>query len=199
MIVLALADHGEDRRGRSVRAVLAIAAVVTGAIAIATVLGQGDGYIPLLGSAKDLELLDKPQSRRFAAGLEDFGYQVFPWAGLILVGATLGARDSERRWPALWLVTVLTATAGWSMLYGPTPIFVTIPAAVCAATAVESFLDPERSGWERRIALFITAATAMAMPQPGRARAGACLAVRGFSDWPTGSVGRSNASIDWVC
>lgn len=148
-----------------VRAALGIASGISVLVSIRLVLDQGDGFIPLLGAAKDLELLDKPEARRFADGLEDFGYQVFPWAGLAMVGAATGR--AEVRAPAIWLVIALAFTSGWSMLYGPTPAPLSLPLAACAVAAVARILDPAAAGWERRLALFVAAAAALVISKDG--------------------------------
>ncbi|MBV1861409.1 MAG: hypothetical protein KUG77_23520, partial [Nannocystaceae bacterium] len=148
-----------------VRAALGTASGLSVLVSIRLVLDQGDGFIPLLGAAKDLELFDKPEARRFADGLEDFGYQVFPWAGLAMVGAATGR--AEVRAPAIWLAVALTFSTGWSMLYGPTPAFLGVPAAACVVAAVARILDPEAAGWERRVALFVAAAAALVVSKDG--------------------------------
>ncbi len=148
-----------------VRAAMGTAAGICVLVSLRLVLDQGDGFIPLLGAAKDLELLDKPEARRFADGLEDFGYQIFPWAGLAMVGAATGR--AEVRAPAIWLVVALAFNAGWSMLYGPTPAFLGVPAAACVVAAVARILDPAASGWERRVALFVAAAAALVVSKDG--------------------------------
>lgn len=148
-----------------VRAALGLASGISVLVSIRLVLDQGDGFIPLLGAAKDLELLDKPEARRFADGLEDFGYQIFPWAGLAMVGAATGR--AEVRVPATWLVVAIAFSAGWSMLYGPTPASLCVPAAACVVAAVARILDPEAAGWERRLALFVAAAAALVVSKDG--------------------------------
>ena len=112
---LAVADHGD--RSKKVVPVLWAATLGTLAIGVYLVLGQEDGYIPLLGAAQDMELMEKPQGRRFAAAAEDFGYQVYPWAGLCLVGAV----TKRGRFAALWLVIAVAVAGGWSLLYGRVP------------------------------------------------------------------------------
>lgn len=140
-------------RGRTVVAVvlwLGLVAAVT--VAVVLSLRQGDGYIPLLGAAKDLLLVDKPESRRFAAGLEDLGYGLFPWGPLVIAGALLGRRD---RVPALWLGLGLAIGSGHGLVYGTVPLPVTVPAALCAAAAVEWLLDPRTDRTGRRLVLTV--------------------------------------------
>jgi hypothetical protein len=148
-----------------VRAGFGLLAAVAVGVSVRLVLDQADGFIPLLGAAKDLELLDKPEARRFADGLEDFGYQLFPWAGLAMVGAATG--KSAARTAAIWLVVALAYAAGWSLLYGPTPLPIAVPAAACVVAAVASMLDRESDGWARRVALFVGAAAALVMAKDG--------------------------------
>ncbi|MCX4242266.1 UbiA prenyltransferase family protein [Paraliomyxa miuraensis] len=126
--------------------------VVTLGIAVMLSLRQGNGYIPLLGAAKDLVLIDKPENRRFAAGLEDLGYGLFPWAPLCVAGALLGRRD---RLPALWLGLGVTIASGWSLVYGPVPLPIIVPAALGAAAAVEWMQDPRTDRTGRRLALTV--------------------------------------------
>ncbi len=148
-----------------VRAALALASGVSVAVAIRLVLDQGDGFIPLLGAAQDLELLDKPEARRFAQGLEDFGYQIFPWAGLAMVGAATGG--AQVRLAATWLTVALCFSAGWSMLYGPTPASLSVPAAACVVAAIAAILHPDAAGSQRRVALFVAAAGALVVSKDG--------------------------------
>src|SRR5690606_13596652 len=63
-----------------------IGAALTGLIGLRLVHQQGDGYIPLLGAAKDLALVDDPTLQAFTDTLEAFGYQAFPFTGLIVLG-----------------------------------------------------------------------------------------------------------------
>ncbi len=141
------------------RAGLGCLAAIAVGVSLRLALDQEDGFIPLLGASKDLELLDKPEARRFADGLEDFGYQLFPWAGLAMVGAATG--KATVRVAAIWLVVALAFTAGWSLLYGPTPQPIAVPAAACAVAAVAGMLDRDSDGWARRVALFVGAAAAL--------------------------------------
>lgn len=124
------------------------------AVAVTVVLSlrQSDGYIPLLGASKDLLLVDKPETRRFAAGLEDLGYGLFPWAPLVLAGALLGRHD---RLPALWLGLGVVIAGGHGLVYGSVPLPVTVPAALCAAAAVEWMLDARTDRTGRRLALAV--------------------------------------------
>ncbi|MCA9700878.1 MAG: hypothetical protein KC431_25350, partial [Myxococcales bacterium] len=119
---------------------------------------QGDGYIPLLGAAKDLALIDDPTKRGFADSFEEFGYQVFPFTGLIVVGLLSPGRA---RWPALWLGTALVMGSLWSLRYGPTPVPVVIPAALLATAATERLLDPKEPIAARRLLLCCAILAAM--------------------------------------
>lgn len=141
-----------SRARLGVAVALWVAAIATIVVVVVLSLGQSDGYIPLLGAAKDLMLVDKPENRRFAAGLEDLGYGLFPWAPLVIAGALLGRRD---RLPALWLGLGVAVASGWSLVYGTIPLPVTVPAALCAAGAVEWVLDSSTDREGRRLALAV--------------------------------------------
>lgn len=159
LVAITLFAPGPPQRGRFVLTGLALASLAVIAAAVWLVVHQQDGYIPLLGAAKDIELLDKPATRRFAEVLADFGYQVFPWAGLVAVGAT----HPKARWPAVWCLTVLCIGGGWSLLFGPTVLPVSVPAALCSGVAITSFVDADASGVRRRVAIFIVVAAAFVM------------------------------------
>ncbi len=138
-------------RGRLVRAGLLAALVIAAALAFVLVLRQTDGYIPLLGAAKDLELVDKPELRRFTAALADLGHQSFPWLPIAIVGAALG-RD---RGVASWLVGGLLFATAWSIVYGRVDLPLRVPVALCAVQAIATIADPERPLSLRRGAAFI--------------------------------------------
>ena len=156
-------DHEAAIPPRRTRRVLAAGlgalAVLGLGVAVTMSLRQGDGYIPLLGAAKDLDLLSQPHERRHASALQDFGYQVFPWAGLILAGAI----QPRARWPALWAVTAVAVGGGWSLVYGPVPLPVTVPAALCAMQAVQTLLDPHRPRLTRTLVVFLGVAGLLAV------------------------------------
>jgi hypothetical protein len=158
LAMVATVDRPVDRPGSPsrVRAIIAVALwlglLVAVSVAVMLSLRQGDGYIPILGAAKDLVLVDKPENRRFAAGIEDLGYGLFPWAPLTIAGALLGRRD---RLPALWLGLGVTIAGGWSLVYGTVPLPITVPAALCAAAAVEWTLGSHTDRAGRRLALTV--------------------------------------------
>jgi hypothetical protein len=147
---MAVLAEGDRSRVRVLLPWLAMSVAL--AIAVGLSLRQADGYIPLLGAAKDLALVDKPETRRFAVPLEDLGYQSFPWLPLALVGAAVSARA---RPAALWLLGAATIACGWSLVYGSVHIPVTVPVGLCAAAAIEHLLDVERTSASRRIALLL--------------------------------------------
>lgn len=138
---------------RLVKLALVAGAVVTIGIAIMLSLRQADGYIPILGAAKDLELIDKPQFRRFAAGFEDFGYHLFPWTPLVLVGALSSDRD---RLGPVWLGCAVLGAAAWSVIYGSVPSPAVIPGALCGAAAIERLARPDTPAVWRRVVLAAT-------------------------------------------
>ncbi|MEX1367332.1 MAG: hypothetical protein AB1Z98_29665 [Nannocystaceae bacterium] len=154
-VVAAAATLDAQRLGsHRIAAALWLAFAIALGVTVRLSLEQGDGYIPLLGAAKDLVLVDKPEQRRFAASLEDLGYSLYPWAPLVVVGALLGRRD---RVSALWLGLAVTIVGGFGLVYGgPQPLPVTVPAALCAVAAVEWVLDPTTERHARRAALAVT-------------------------------------------
>lgn len=149
-------ERDASAAGGRTRTLVAVALWVglLAAVAVTVVLSlrQGDGYVPLLGASKDLLLVDKPETRRFAAGLEDLGYGLFPWAPLVIAGALLGRRD---RLPALWLGLGVAIAGGHGLVYGTTPLPVTVPAALCAAAAIEWLQDARTDRTGRRLALAV--------------------------------------------
>jgi hypothetical protein len=158
-VVLALVP-GKERWRRWLSVGLWISAIVAGGVAIYMALEQGDGYIPLLGSAKDAELMSDPHRRGFAASLEELGFAVFPWLPLALAGALNPARD---RWPAVWLIVGAAIITGWSMVYGATPLPLTVPTALCCATGLSHILDPSQTRVSRRFAVLLVAAGLLIM------------------------------------
>lgn len=153
-LVAILAHAYEPGRASGPRTRVLLWSVLAASLAAALVLSlrQGDGYLPLLGAAKDLELVGKPTVRRFAAGLEDFGYAVFPWAGLVLVGATV----PNSRPFATWLAVGLAIASGWSLVYGPGALPLAVPAAICGAHAVGRITEVDASSPWRRFAVLVT-------------------------------------------
>jgi hypothetical protein len=156
LLLVALADVAREpnetapRMPRALTIAAWIGAALTGFAGLWLAHGQGDGYIPLLGAAKHLELLEDPTLRGFTDTLESFGYQVFPFTGLIVVGLLAPGRA---RWPALWLGVALVIVSLWSLTYGPTPTPVTIPAALLAASACQQLFDPQQPIAARRLIL----------------------------------------------
>ncbi|MBL4689387.1 MAG: hypothetical protein JKY37_32660, partial [Nannocystaceae bacterium] len=125
-------------------------ALVVVGVTVMLVMRQTDGYVPVLGAAKDLELIDKPHLRRFASGFEDFGYQLFPWTPLVLLGVLTSDRD---RLGPVWLTCAVVGGAAWSVVYGTVPFAVVVPAALCGAAAIERISRPKTSPLWRRAAL----------------------------------------------
>lgn len=144
---------------RTTRAALLVAIAVAAGLAVMLVLKQTDGYIPLLGAAKDLELVDKPELRRFTAALADLGHQSFPWLPLGLVGLALG-RD---RWLAVWLLGGLVVASAWSLHYGRLDVPLRVPLAIGAAAAVLAIADPKQPRAARRAAVLLAALGIMVM------------------------------------
>jgi hypothetical protein len=143
-------EHGELQLPRAATIAAWIAAALAGFVGLWLARGQADGYIPLLGAAKDLSLLEEPTRRGFTDTLEAFGYQLFPFTGLVVVGL-LG--PGRARWPALWLGVALVFTSLWSLRYGPTPAPVIVPAALLATSACQTLMDPDEPIAARRLVL----------------------------------------------
>jgi hypothetical protein len=113
---------------------------------------QGDGYIPLLGAAKDLDLLDQPHRRAPTQAIEELGHALFPWAALVAVGATLGRAP---RWVTAWLVVGVIAALPWTMTYGAQVAPVTAPAAIVAAAGISALFDGGRPAIQRRALVLV--------------------------------------------
>lgn len=126
------------------------AAAVAGFLALRLAFHQGDGYIPLLGAARDLELVEDPTKRGFADSLEEFGYLAFPITGLVAAGLLSPGRA---RWPAIWLGVAVLFVSVWSLVYGPTAPPVVLPTALLATAALERMLDPREPIANRRLIL----------------------------------------------
>jgi hypothetical protein len=140
-------------RRPAMRALAGLALAVAAAVAVMLMLRQTDGYIPLLGAAKDLELVDKPELRRFTAALSDLGHQSFPWLPLGLVGLALG-RDRNI---AVWLTGGLVVASAWSLHYGRLDVPLRVPIALGVAAAVAVIADPTVSRAARRAGVLVAA------------------------------------------
>lgn len=146
-----LAALAVAKRDRTRHALWA-AVLVTAGITLVLALRQEDGYIPLLGAAKDLDILEDPYRRAFTDGLEDLGFQVFPWLPLAAAGALDPGRD---RWPALWLVIGLAIALPWTVPYGTVAIPLSAPIALCCAQGLARLVDGERPRIARRLMVLL--------------------------------------------
>ncbi len=126
--------------------------IATTLLAAWLIYGQADGYIPLLGAAKDLTLRERPEVRGFTASLQDLGLQIFPWLPLALIGVL---RPGRMRWPALWLLCGLGLHSVISLVYGPGPLPLTVPAALCCTAGLVHLADPTTHRQLRRLALLL--------------------------------------------
>lgn len=152
LFVLAIAPSAT--RGRWTWAVRVAAVAVLGAAAW-LIAGQGEGYIPVLGAARDLGLEANPQQRRFAEIVEELIHATFPWIGCMLLGAT-------RTWArpfAIWVAAALVFGGAQGMLYGPRALPWTVPAAVLVAAGLQTLLTTERSAARRWAAFVFLGAT----------------------------------------
>jgi hypothetical protein len=156
LLIVALTDVARDPEHGGIELPRAVVMLAWAGAAAAGFAGlwlgwsQGDGYIPLLGAAKDLALLDDPTSRTFTDTLESLGYQLFPATGLVVFGLLA---PGQARWPALWFGVALVMSSVWALSYGPTPTPVTIPAALLATAATKRMLDCEEPISARRLVL----------------------------------------------
>lgn len=148
LVAIAVLAPPRTTAGRAALGGVFVLAAVT---AWVLVRGQADGYIPLLGAAKDLELVDKPELRRFTAALGDLGHQAFPWLPLGFVGVALG-RD---RGLGAWLVGGLVLASAWSLHYGRIDVPLRLPIALGAAAAVAAIADADVSRGARRAGVLL--------------------------------------------
>src|SRR5690606_13560289 len=152
---------GEDPSARGsplsarLQSVLGLAAVALGLVAVRLILEQGDGYIPLLGAAKDLELVERPLRRDLVASVESLGHATFPLTPLVVLGSLSSGRSG---WGARWLAVGLAVHLLWSSVYGDAPLLLGIPAALAAAAGLELLVDPKRDPILRRVAIVIVVA-----------------------------------------
>ncbi|KIG15134.1 hypothetical protein DB30_05834 [Enhygromyxa salina] len=157
LVLVALADVARDPEHGGIElprwAVISAwtGAAVAGFFGLWLAWNQGEGYIPLLGAAKDLSLIENPSKAGFTDALESFGYQAFPFTGLVVLGL-LG--PGRARWPALWLGVALVVVSVWTLTYGPTPTPVTIPAALLATAACKRMFDSDEPIAARRLLVF---------------------------------------------
>jgi hypothetical protein len=149
-------------RQRRVALALALAAGLALGIGIELVWDQQEGYIPLLGAAKDLDLVGRPEQRRFASVLQEFAHQTFPWAGLVVLGSTRRGFG----WVASWLVVCLLVIGGWSLVYGAQPGLMSVPAAVCCAAGCEQLVQT-RSAAFRRVGMIIAIGAMLVLAKDG--------------------------------
>jgi hypothetical protein len=166
LLIVALADTGPGRERneaafdlpRPIVAGVWAAAIATGLLGLWLGWKQGEGYIPLLGAAKDLQRLEDPSTADITASLQAFGYQTFPLLGLLLAGLLAPGRA---RLAALWLASALALLSVWSLVYGPTPAPVCVPAALLATAAIERLFDPREPIAARRLILLLAVFGAM--------------------------------------
>ncbi len=128
------------------------ASIATGVLGLWLGWKQGEGYIPLLGAAKDLTRLADPTTSDFTASVQAFGYQTFPLIGLLLAGLLAPGRT---RLAAMWLGSALALISVWSLVYGPTPAPICVPAALLASAAIERMLDPREPIAARRLIVLL--------------------------------------------
>lgn len=145
--VIALALFAAPRN-RIVSVMLWVAALIAAVVAFQLIRNQGEGFIPILGAAKDELLIGSPHRRSIAGSVREMTFGLFPFAPFVLVGAFGRRRDT---WPLQWLLAGLVVVSVWSMVYGLTPVPVSVPAALAAAMGLEALLDPKNSRTSRRM------------------------------------------------
>ncbi len=162
-------------RPRWLAALLALAILAIVATLLALIYGQGDGWIPALGAARDLALGERPHLRPFTATFEEFSNQIFPWLPLLLVGLL---HPGRARWPAAWLLLGLVLISAWSLRFGPQPVPLTVPAAVVCTAALEHLLGPHTGRFARRLGLLVALIGGLILAKDARrtpSRVGAVL------------------------
>ncbi len=155
IVALALlsGDDGHSRRSRHNLSIgLWGAAAVIAALAGYLAVNQGDGYIPILGASRHTEIIARPSSRLFHQIVEDFGYQIFPWLPLAVLGALGRGRD---RWPALWLLVGFIITGIWTLAYGRVAVPIAAPAGLCCGALIGHFTSRQSSRALRRFVLLV--------------------------------------------
>lgn len=140
-----------DRRWRRALAALGIAAL-GGSLWL--ILQQGDGFIPLLGAAKNLRLADQPFRRPLSATLAAHAHGVFPWFPLAMVGAV--TTSGRTRWIAAWWLTGLIAYTGWTSVYGAVEAPLEVPLALCVVHGIDHLARLPRASATR--AMWVAAA-----------------------------------------
>ena len=148
--LLAVAAYVDATRPR-LRSFVLLAAGVMAGISVMLIVRQQEGFVPILAAAKDLELLEKPYAWRFLAGVEQWGHQTFPWLPL----AVLGALHPQKRWPGRWLMLGLVVFGGWTAIYGPGSVPLSVPTALCCALAVERLGQRDFTPSSRRLAFLV--------------------------------------------
>ncbi len=161
-------------------------------IGIATVLAwrQGQGYIPLLGAAKDLELLQRPETHRFASTLEAFGYQMFPWLPIAVAGMV---HPGKSTWASAWLLAGLAITTVWTAVYGSIALPLVIPCALTCVRGLECLRSHEHSRTVPALWTMVTVGGMLVMHKDAaRAPAGIAaplLELGGKHTYPTDDIG----------
>lgn len=146
--VVALALYAAPRN-RIVSVVLWVSGLIAAVIAFQLIRDQGEGFIPILGAAKNELLVASPHRRSIAGSVREMAFGLFPFAPFVLVGAFAKRSDN---WPVLWLLGGLIVVSVWTTVYGLTPVPVSVPAALAAAVGLEALLDPRNSKTSRRMA-----------------------------------------------
>jgi hypothetical protein len=159
---LALGVAGPRSLGRPLRLLFGAIGLSAALVTLKLVLGQGEGYIPILGAAPDTYFAAQPHRRDLVGAFEEFGHQVFPFAILILLGILRPRRPSEdaeagetthTALPAVWLGLGLVLAVLWSAKYGRMCFPLAIPAALCCAAAMPLLFDSRYDLRLRRFAL----------------------------------------------
>ncbi len=123
---------------------------------------QGDGYIPVLGAAKDLSMLADPSARRVAMGLREQMLAYAPWSALWIAAAIVGVHPMLARW---WGVTMVI-TLAWSLAYGPVHAPLSVVSALLVTHALLRW--PMVAAGPRRVAVVMAVLAVLVLRQDAK-------------------------------
>ncbi|MCA9694542.1 MAG: hypothetical protein KC636_33500, partial [Myxococcales bacterium] len=159
---IALAAPG---RHRVPRALVGVTATLLAAACGYLMYHQGDGYLPILAAARDLNLVARPEARSFAATLGDWGYQSFPWLPIAAIGLL---RPKSAAPAASWLLVGLAACSLWSAIYGEIALPLTVPTAIVGAAGLRAIVAADAPLGGRRFLVLVAVAGFLVMGKDGQ-------------------------------